>query len=71
MDSGVHETYGLRKRVLGVKGCRSLGKKDMKLNSLLPHIEVDPETFVVKADGVSLVCKPLDALPLAQKYYLY
>jgi urease subunit alpha len=54
-----------------VHGIRKIGKKDMVLNDAMPHIEVDPETYVVRADGVHLTCEPATVLPLAQRYFLY
>ncbi|KAG9294557.1 hypothetical protein G9A89_008668 [Geosiphon pyriformis] len=63
--------YGLKKRISAVKNCRDIGKKDMKLNNALPNIEVDPETYVVKADGVYCGCDPLKELPLTQTVYLF
>ncbi len=68
---GVGARYGLQKPTVAVRGCRGLGKKDMKLNDALPRIEVDPETYEVRADGVALTCEPADLLPLAQKYFLF
>ena len=67
----VTKNYGLHKRAVAVKNCRSIGKKDMKLNATLPNIAVDPETYRVTVDGVHLTCKPLDRLPLAQLYNLF
>jgi len=63
--------YGLNKRVEPVIGCRSVGKKDMKLNDATPEITVDPETFRVTADGEHLTCEPAEKLPLAQRYFLF
>jgi urease subunit alpha len=63
--------YGLTKRIVPVRNCRGLGKKDMKLNDATPKIEVDPETYHVSADGEHLVCEPADRLPLAQRYSLF
>lgn len=71
MDRGVKETYGLKKTVLPVRGCRNIGKKDMKLNDAAPEITVDPETYEVRADGVKLESKPAEKLPLAQLYSLF
>jgi urease subunit alpha len=71
LADGVAETYGLTKRLEAVRGCRKLGKKDMKWNDALPHIEVDPETYRVTADGIHLVCEPAAVLPLAQRYSLF
>ena len=71
VEGGAIQTYGLQKQVDAVKGCRTVGKKDMKLNDATPIIEVDPETYEVKADGQSLKCDPAETLPLAQKYFLF
>ena len=71
MDQGVHKSLGLQKRVAAVKKCRSIGKRDMKLNDALPRIDVDPETYVVKADGQILTCDPMAVLPMAQRYFLF
>ena len=55
---------GLKKPLVAVKNTRTIGKKDMKLNDALPRIEVDPETYAVRADGELLVCEPARSLPL-------
>ena len=68
---GVAAGYGLTKRIEAVRGCRALGKKDMKWNDALPTISVDPETYEVKADGKTLACGPAKVLPLAQRYFLF
>ncbi len=70
-EDGVGERLGLRKETLPVEGCRGLMKTDLKLNTALPQIEVDPETYEVRADGVLLTCEPASELPLAQRYFLY
>ncbi|MBS2030463.1 MAG: urease subunit alpha [Deltaproteobacteria bacterium] len=70
-QANVGARYGLQKPTAAVKGCRGLGKKDMKLNDALPKIEVDPESYEVRADGQLLTCAPAKSLPLAQKYYLF
>jgi urease subunit alpha len=62
---------GLKRRLEAVKSCRKLGKKDMILNDALPKIEVDPESYTVKADGEVLTCEPAKVLPLAQRYFLF
>ncbi|WP_375417355.1 urease subunit alpha [uncultured Hymenobacter sp.] len=67
----VQAEYGLRKRVVAVRGCRAVTKKDMALNDYLPNIEVDPETYRVTVDGVHLTCAPAEKLPLAQLYNLF
>ena len=65
------EALGLTKIVAPVSNCRAIGKKDMRLNDALPDIEVDPETYVVKADGETLTCEPAEVLPMAQRYFLF
>ena len=57
--------------MLPVKSCRNIGKADLKLNTYLPKITVDPETYEVVADGEKLVCEPASELPLAQLYQLF
>jgi urease subunit alpha len=71
LDAGAVAGYGLTKRVEAVRNCRGLGKKDMRLNDALPRVEVDPETYEVRADGVLLRCAPAERLPLAQRYFLF
>jgi len=70
-QNGVKQRLGLNRAVVPVMGVRGIGKADMKLNDALPVIEVDPETYEVRADGVLLTCEPADVLPLAQRYFLY
>lgn len=62
---------GLHRSLVAVKGCRSLRKTDLKLNDALPKIDVNPETYEVKADGVALKSDPVGELPLAQRYFLF
>jgi urease subunit alpha len=62
---------GLQKRVVPVCQTRKIGKKDMKLNDYVPHIDVDPETYEVRADGDLLACEPAYVLPMAQRYFLF
>ena len=69
--SDVGEALGLAKPVVGIKGCRSVTKKDMLLNDYCPTMEVDPETYEVRADGELLVCEPAEVLPMAQRYFLF
>ncbi len=71
LDREVPRKLGLQKRVAAVKRCRSIGKRDLKLNDALPKIEVDPETYEVRADGQRLVCEPMAMLPMAQRYFLF
>jgi urease subunit alpha len=61
----------LSKPLVAVRHTRKIGKRDMKLNDALPRIEVDPETYVVRADGEVLACEPAAELPLAQRYFLF
>jgi urease subunit alpha len=67
----IPEQLGLQKRVAAVRGCRGLSKAAMVHNAYLPHLEVDPETYVVKADGQVLTCEPAPSLSLAQRYFLF
>ena len=69
-NSAVH-ALGLQKPLIAVSGTRTLQKSDMVHNGATPEITVDPETYVVKADGVHLVCEPATELPLAQRYFLF
>ena len=62
---------GLKKPLMAVKNCRGIGKKDMVHNSYTPKIEVDPENYLVKADGELLMCEPAKVLPMAQRYFLF
>jgi urease subunit alpha len=71
LEKGVAAGYRLSKRLEAVRGCRNLGKKDMKWNVATPRITVDPETYEVRADDQLLSCDPAKALPLAQRYCLF
>ena len=71
IDLGVADTLGLRKRVGLVKNTRNIGKKDLIHNHYQPTIEVDPQTYVVRADGQLLTCEPVAVLPFAQRYFLF
>jgi len=62
---------GLRKRLSAVHGCRTVGKKDMVHNAYLPVMEIDAQTYQVRADGQLLTCDPATLLPLAQRYFLF
>lgn len=70
VNQAVHD-LGLIKSLEAVKGCRTIGKKDMVRNSWMPHITVDPETYQVMADGKLLTCEPAKTLPMAQRYFLF
>ena len=69
--AGLPAAYGLRKTVAGVRGCRSVKKKDMVHNAYLPKMEIDAQTYQVRADGQLLVCEPATELPMAQRYFLF
>ena len=71
LDADIAGTLGLNRRLEAVRNTRSIGKRDMKLNDYQPVISVDAQTYVVKADGVELLCDPAESLPLAQRYYLF
>ena len=62
---------GLQKRLVAVKGTRTVSKKDLLLNDYLPKIEVDPQTYEVRADGQLLTCEPAKTLPMTQRYFLF
>ena len=62
---------GLAKPLVAVENTRRIGKRDMKLNDALPAIDVDPETYEVRADGKLLTCEPAAVLPMAQRYFLF
>ncbi|TVT53332.1 MAG: urease subunit alpha [Azoarcus sp. PHD] len=62
---------GLTKPLIAVKGCRGVQKSDMVLNGAMPTIDVDPETYIVRADGELLTCEPATELPMAQRYFLF
>ena len=71
MDAGIPEQLKLANRIGVVKGCRTVKKKDMLLNDWQPNLEVDPQTYQVRADGELLTCEPADVLPMAQRYFLF
>jgi urease subunit alpha len=71
MEAGVGQRLGLRKQLAAVRGTRSMRKRDLILNDYQPHIEVDPQTYEVRADGQLLTCEPARVLPLAQRYFLF
>ena len=72
LDDGVGERLGLAKPLMAVENTRGgISKADMVLNDALPEMEVDPETYEVRADGELLTCEPADELPMAQRYFLY
>jgi urease subunit alpha len=70
-DEGIAESLGLRTQIGVVKDCRTVQKKDMILNDYQPEIEVDSQTYEVRADGELLTCEPATSLPMAQRYFLF
>jgi urease subunit alpha len=70
-DAGIARQLGLTKTVLPIRATRGLRKADMIHNGATPHMEVDPETYEVRADGRLLVCEAAHVLPLAQRYFLF
>ncbi len=71
LDNGVTAQLGLRKMISTVRNTRTIGKNNLIHNSYQPKIEVDPQTYEVRADGQLLTCEPADMLPLAQRYFLF
>jgi urease subunit alpha len=67
----VAERYGLHKRVAAVRGCRTVRKADMVHNHYTPVMEIDAQTYTVRADGLLLTCEPAKVLPMAQRYFLF
>lgn len=68
---GIGEKLGLAKKTLAVQNTRGIGKSDLKLNTATPKVEVNPETYEVRADGELLVCEPAEVVPMAQRYFLF
>ncbi|SLN63627.1 Urease subunit alpha 1 [Roseovarius litorisediminis] len=68
---GIGKTLGLTKQTVAVANTRNIGKKDLILNSATPKIDVNPETYEVRADGELLTCEPAEVLPMAQRYFLF
>ena len=71
LAGGLGAQLGLRKPLVAVRNCRSVGKADLVHNNAMPEITVDPQTYEVRADGELLWCEPLAELPLAQRYFLF
>ena len=70
-DAGIGNTLGLAKETVAVANTRNIGKSDLKLNTAVPDISVNPETYEVRADGELLTCEPAETLPMAQRYFLF
>lgn len=71
IDNNIAEKYGVKKNLLAVKDCRTVGKKDMIHNDAVPDIEINPENYEVTVDGKIITCEPLDVVPLGQRYFLF
>ena len=71
LQAGVGDKLGLRRQLVAVRGTRGVRKTDLLFNAALPVIDVDPQTYEVRADGQLLVCEPAAVLPLAQRYFLF
>ena len=71
LANGFLDSLRLSKRLVAVRDTRKLTKKDLIWNDALPKMEIDPETYTVKADGVVLRCEPASVLPMAQRYFLF
>ena len=71
MEAGIQDQLGFFKQALPVKDIRGVTKRDLKLNDALPKVEVNPETYEVRADGELLTCEPATEVPMAQRYFLF
>ena len=71
LEAEVPKKLGLARRIEAVKNVRKVGKKQMVLNDATPKVEVDPETYEVRADGAIITCEPATELPMAQRYFLF
>ena len=70
-SAGIGAALGLAKDTLAVSDTRGIGKTDLVLNNATPNVEVDPETYEVRANGELLTCQPAETLPMAQRYFLF
>ncbi|WP_170464746.1 urease subunit alpha [Ruegeria arenilitoris] len=68
---GIGDTLGLAKQTVAVQNTRNIGKRDLLLNDATPEVEVDPETYEVRADGELLTCQPAEVLSMAQRYFMF
>jgi urease subunit alpha len=71
LDAGVAKKYGLAKNIGVSKNQRGITKRDMVHNGVTPKMEIDPQTYAVRADGQLLTCDPAKVLPMAQRYFLF
>jgi len=71
LQDDIGKRYGLQKTLAAVKNIRGIGKRHMVHNDYAPHMEVDAQTYAVRADGQLLTCEPATSLPMAQRYFLF
>ena len=71
LSAGIQERFGLKKTLSAVRNVRGVRKQDMVHNSYLPKMEIDAQTYSVRADGQLLTCEPAVSLPMAQRYFLF
>jgi urease subunit alpha len=71
IENGTITSYGLKKIILPVHGCRNISKRDLIHNDKTPEITVNPENYEVRVDGKKITCEPAKELPLAQRYFLF
>jgi urease subunit alpha len=71
LNAGIKDNFGLAKTLSPVKNIRGVRKQHMVHNSYLPVMEIDPQTYSVRADGQLLTCEPAVSLPMAQRYFLF
>jgi urease subunit alpha len=71
LQAGIGGRYGLHKTLSAVKNIRGVGKSDMIHNHIAPRMEVDAQTYAVRADGMLLTCEPASNLPMTQRYFLF
>ena len=70
-SNGLRDRLGLRKQTIAVQNTRNIGKSDLIHNSATPKVEVNPETYEVRADGELLTCAPAETVPMAQRYFMF
>ena len=71
LDAGIKERFGLAKQLSAVKNIRGVRKQHMVHNNYLPRMEIDAQTYSVRADGQLLTCEPALSLPMTQRYFLF
>ena len=67
----IRDSLNIQKSLLPISNTRSISKKDMVLNDVCPTIDVNPETYEVRANGEIITCEPAEELPMAQRYFMY